>query len=170
MNEISWPERYIPGTTDNYVSNETIVRGLSAADVWPYLDDTSTWPSYYDNAPDVSFPDGTGPELRQGTRFRFATFDFPPLEAEVMEYVPPADSGPVRLSWRAWQETDGETVLDVYHAWLVEDLDGDRVRILTQESQLGQAARELAQQHPNPMLNGHQDWVDGLARTAAEWK
>ena len=28
MSDIIWPERYTPGTTDNYVSNEIIVAGL----------------------------------------------------------------------------------------------------------------------------------------------
>ena len=28
MNEIFWPEDYIPGFTDNFVSNEVIVAGL----------------------------------------------------------------------------------------------------------------------------------------------
>lgn len=32
--DIIWPSRYTPGTTDNYVSNEVIVKGLSAAQVW----------------------------------------------------------------------------------------------------------------------------------------
>jgi hypothetical protein len=43
MSDIVWPERYTPGTTDNYVSNEIIVAGLTAADVWPYLNNTSAW-------------------------------------------------------------------------------------------------------------------------------
>ena len=29
MNEIFWPEDYIPGFTDNFVSNEVIVAGLT---------------------------------------------------------------------------------------------------------------------------------------------
>jgi hypothetical protein len=43
MSDIVWPERYTPGTTDNYVSNEIIVAGLTAADVRPYLNNTSAW-------------------------------------------------------------------------------------------------------------------------------
>jgi hypothetical protein len=35
LSEIVWPERFSPGTTDNYVSNEAIVAGLTAAEVWP---------------------------------------------------------------------------------------------------------------------------------------
>ncbi|WP_225828313.1 hypothetical protein [Streptomyces naphthomycinicus] len=52
------------------------------------------------------------------------------------------------------------------HARLVE-APGDRVRILTQETQIGRPAAELARQTPNPMLNGHQAWLDGLVRAAA---
>ena len=54
----------------------------------------------------------------------------------------------------------------MYHAWLVEDLEGGRVRILTQESQSGKPAKELAGVKPNKMLLGHQDWCEGLVRAA----
>jgi hypothetical protein len=37
MSEIRWPEKYMPGTTDNYVSNEVIVAGLTLAQVAEYL-------------------------------------------------------------------------------------------------------------------------------------
>ncbi|MBD0417944.1 hypothetical protein H0H10_01940 [Streptomyces sp. TRM S81-3] len=50
------------------------------------------------------------------------------------------------------------------HAWLVEDLPGGRVRVLTQESRLGQPAAEPARQTPNRMPGGHQGWLDGLVR------
>lgn len=52
--------------------------------------------------------------------------------------------------------------------WLIEDLPGGRVRILTQESQIGKPAIELANTKPNPMINGHQDWLDGLVKAAKE--
>jgi hypothetical protein len=51
-------------------------------------------------------------------------------------------------------------------AWLVEDLPGGRVRILTQETQIGRPAAALADERPNPMLNGHQAWLDGLISAA----
>ena len=118
MNAINWPEGYLPGTTDNFASNEAIVKGISAADVWPFLVKAALWPSYYSNSSDVS--------LREG-----------------------------------------EDGIDVVHAWLIEDLEGGRVRILTQESQRGGGARKLHNTHPNPMINGHQDWIDGLVKAAA---
>lgn len=85
MNEIIWPEQYTPGTNDNFVSNETIVAGLSAGEVWPFLSGTSAWPTYYSNADDIRFYNVEGPELSKGARFRFTTFGFP-VEAEVLEY------------------------------------------------------------------------------------
>ncbi|MER5754256.1 SRPBCC domain-containing protein [Streptomyces sp. NPDC002088] len=167
QNAINWPERYLPGTGDNFVSNEVIVKGLTAAQVWHYLVDTSTWESYYDNVADISFPQGDGPELKDGVGFSFGTFGFPPLAARVVELQEPAEDVPGRLSWTAKQDGPPQEQLDVLHAWLVEDLPGGRVRILTQETQIGQPAAELAQQTPNPMLNGHQAWLDGLVRAAS---
>ena len=55
MNAIEWPEQYLPGTTDNYVSNEIVVPGLSAEKVWSSLNNTSAWPSYYSNATEIYF-------------------------------------------------------------------------------------------------------------------
>jgi hypothetical protein len=73
-----------------------------------------------------------------------------------------------RTEWfQVWLvEGDATTRLDVHHAWLMEDLPGGRVRILTQETQIGKPARDMARTKPNPMLNAHQDWIDGLARAA----
>jgi hypothetical protein len=97
-------------------------------------------------------------------RFYFETFGFP-VEAEVLEYVPPAEGKPGRVAWHGWGG-EGDTRFDMYHPWLIEDLPGGRVRILTQESQKGKPAQELAKKKPNVMINGHQDWLDGLAAAA----
>lgn len=58
---IVWPEEYLPGTTDNFASNEIIVNGLTAAQIWAQLDDTTLWPGYYSNVADIHFHDGSGP-------------------------------------------------------------------------------------------------------------
>ena len=167
MSDIIWPAAYLPGTTDNYVSNEIIVPGLTAAQVWPQLNEPFRWPGYYGNAADIAFYDGAGPVLGPGVRFRFTTFGFP-VEAEVVEYQPPVAGQPSRVAWHGWVEGDAEARLDVHHAWLFEDLPGGRVRILTQETQLGAPARQLAATRPNPMLNAHQEWIDGLAHSARQ--
>lgn len=53
-----------------------------------------------------------------------------------------------------------------FHARLVENLDEGRVRILTHETQNGAPAKDLATTWPNPMLNGHQEWLDVLTAAA----
>lgn len=167
MHEIIWPEKYLPGTTDNFVSNEVIVQGQSAGTVWPHLSNLAAWPHYYHHATNVAPDDGTTTELAAGAHFHFTTFELD-VKAEVTEYVAPANGEPGRLAWRAWTQGEPEEEIDVLHAWLVEDLPGGRVRILTQESQIGWPARTLANTHPNPMLNAHQDWLDGLVRMSGK--
>ncbi|QNK01347.1 SRPBCC domain-containing protein [Dyella telluris] len=164
MNEIRWPEGYVPGFTDNFCSNEVIVAGLTASDVWPLLSVPSAWSTYYGNSANVRFYDQAGPELADGVRFYFETFGFP-VESQCTEFVPPTNGQPGRVAWHGWAG-EGDTRLDVHHAWLVENLDGGRVRILTQETQNGRPAQELARTVPNPMINGHQDWLDGLVDAA----
>ena len=53
---------------------------------------------------------------------------------------------------------------------LIEDLSHGRVRILTQETQKGKPAEALANAKPNPMINGHQDWLDGFVKAARDAK
>ncbi|MGW0472308.1 SRPBCC domain-containing protein [Streptomyces coeruleorubidus] len=149
------------------LENEVVVKGLRAAQVWRFLTDTSKWEEgYYDNVADISFPEGGGPALKDGLVFSFGTFGFPPLDALVTEFQAPADGVPGRLSWTAKQDGAPAEKLDVLHAWLVEDLPGGRVRILTQETQIGLPAAALAGERPNSMLNGHQAWLDGLISAA----
>jgi hypothetical protein len=113
----------------------------------------------------VKFYDENGPQLSAGARFRFTTFSFP-VEAQVEEFLAPRDGQPGRLAWHGWVDGDEQTALDVHHAWLLEDLPQGRVRILTQETQNGKPARDLASTLPNPMINAHQEWIGGLAKKA----
>merc|ERR1712093_446381 len=138
---IIWPSAFLPGTTDNFVSNEVIAPSLTPTQIWSLLSDISKWNSYYNNVSSLS-PPSSGPHLKKGDTFKFSTFGFPVLTCT------------------------GEESVSVYHAWLVEDLEGGRVRILTQESQSGKPAKELAGVKPNKMLLGHQDWCEGLVRAA----
>lgn len=170
MSDIIWPAGFVPGFTDNYVSNEMIVGGLTTADIWPFLVQPALWPTYYDNASDVEIHGSKGPELAQGDEFFFRTFGFP-VPARVMECVPPVPGQPARIAWHGWSGEVGTVDrLDVHHAWLIEDLSLGRVRILTQETQNGAPARELAATRPNPMINGHQDWLNGLVSAARKRK
>lgn len=119
---------------------------------------------YYANSSDIEFPGGEKDKtLHLGCVFRFKTFGFP-IDAEVIQFDEPGDGRVGRLSWHGWAEGDKDHRLDVVHAWLIESLPENRTRILTQESQIGKPARELAKQIPNPMINGHQAWLDGIVQ------
>ena len=53
-----------------------------SSDVWPFLNDTTAWPTYDGNASDIRFHDGSDPELSAGAVSDFTTLGFP-VEAEV---------------------------------------------------------------------------------------
>lgn len=164
--EIIWPEGFEPGFTDNFCSNEMIVQGLSCAQIWPLLSHPAAWPTYYENCANPKFKTVNNGELTLGCDFSFETFGFL-IDATVTEYVAPSSHAPARLAWHGWNGEKGTPQrLDVLHAWLIEDLSGGRVRILTQETQCGQPALALATTRPNPMINGHQQWLDGLIESA----
>lgn len=163
MKSINWSTEYLPGKTDNFVSNEVISDEITIENVWKNLVDTAQWEKYYDNATNIELSDKTTSNLKFAETFHFDTFGFP-IDAQVMELVAPIDGKTARLAWHGWQNGDAETQFDVYHAFLIEKLDDSRVRLLTQESQIGKPAKDLAKQDPNPMLNGHQKWLDGLVK------
>ena len=166
MHAINWPDGFLPGFTDNFCSNEMIVANLTTQDIWPLLSKPAVWSTYYQNSANARFYDDKGPELEQDVHFYFETFGFP-VKARVTEYVAPAQGEAARISWHGWAGEEGsDERLDVLHAWLIEDLPGNRVRILTQETQKGKPAVALAKAKPNPMINGHQDWLDGLVKAA----
>lgn len=128
---IIFPTHYNPGTTDNFVSNETIAANITASQIWALLADISKWESYYKNCANITVPD-EGPLLQKDCVFKFSTFGFPPLTCVVREAVQPEGGREGRLAWES-KTDDGQ---EIYHAWLVQDL-GGRVRVLTQESQIG---------------------------------
>lgn len=169
MSDIIWPAGYVPGYTDNFCSNEVIVRDICTADLWPLLNTPGRWPGYYPNSANVRIDGGMGPQLAYGMRFYFETFGFP-VYAEVVEHIAPVAGQPARIAWHGWAGSTPEDRLDVHHAWLIEDLSGGRVRILTQETQVGKPAQALAAARPNPMINGHQDWLDGMVVAARAQK
>lgn len=53
MEAIHWPKEFTPGFTDNFVSAETYVAGLTAEEVFPYLTHAHIWADYYDGVSDV---------------------------------------------------------------------------------------------------------------------
>lgn len=62
-----WNHGQIPfqtGFTDNFASNEIMVPGITAEEVFASLLDTCIWPTYYDNVDDVYFYPHDGPVLK----------------------------------------------------------------------------------------------------------
>lgn len=162
QSSITWPSHFLPGTTDNFVSNERIAKNITSTQIWALLANINKWESYYKNCAQIT-PPPSGPFLHEGDEFKFSTFGFPPLDCVVKESLAPESNGRAgRIAWYA-SAPDG---VEIYHAWLVEDLEGQRVRILTQESQRGKVFAEWGEQRPNKMLLGHQDWLDGLITAA----
>jgi hypothetical protein len=96
--------------------------------------------------------------LSKNSTFHFSTFGFPVLECHVKESVPPS-------AGLAWEDRE-EEAMEMYHAWLIKDLSNGRVRVLTQESQTGRPAEELAGMRPDVMLLGHQDRLNALVAKA----
>lgn len=66
---IIWPEKFLPGTTENFVSNEIIVKDITATQIWEQLSDISKWQSYYKNCEQITEPEN-GPRLQKGDVFR----------------------------------------------------------------------------------------------------
>ncbi|BBO29620.1 polyketide cyclase [Alteromonas sp. I4] len=164
MTSIQWPNGFVPGFTDNFCSNEVIATNINIETVWELLITPSTWPTYYENAANPAIYDNKGTYLSLNKRFYFETFCFP-VEARVVEFIAPVKGEAARIAWHGWFG-EGDNRLDVHHAWLLEELSHGRLRILTQETQKGKPAVELANTIPNPMINGHQAWLDGMVKAA----
>lgn len=167
MSDIQWPAGFVPGFTDNFCSNEVIVTGISVDAAWHLLATPTLWPDYYANSANPRFHDDKGPQLALGDRFYFETFGFP-VEARVVECIAPVAGQPARLAWHGWAGSDETDRLDVHHAWLIEALSENRVRILTQETQVGAPAKQLASDPSHPMIHGHQQWLDGMVQAARQ--
>lgn len=167
LNSIKWPKGYEPENVDNFVSNEVIIKGHTAKDAWEYIVNTSIWSDYYENVSNIKFDTDNFPFLEKNVDFTFNTFVFL-VEAKVLEFEPPTDATPGRIAWSGF--CAGEDDLYVYHAWLFENYGENAVRILTQETQKGKPAIAMANELPNPMLNAHQSWLDGISRFLSEIK
>lgn|GEM_PF-2435503 len=112
MSAIIWPGAYLPGFTDNFASNEVIVAGLSAADIFLLLEQAPLWPSYYANSANIRFHNPQERALRRGARFYFETFGLS-VKAEMVGYVPPASGKAARMAWHGWAG-EGAGRLDVH--------------------------------------------------------
>lgn len=149
---IYWPDRYAPGRTAVQVSNEIAIAAPASA-VWSWLVRAALWPTWYPNSREVEIAGG-GADLSPGAKFSWRTFGVP-VRSTVREFVPDE-----RIAW------DGAgTLLDVYHAWLIEPRPGG-CWVLTEENQNGLAARAQAWLMPTRMHTGHDLWLARLKERA----
>ena len=151
--KVHWPERYKPENCPVHIRNEL---DMAAAPeyVWAWLIRATLWPAWYSNSANVKIIHGPGPDLTEGTRFRWKTFGVT-ITSTVHEFVPGQ-----RIAWDA--HAPG---LDVYHAWVLRP-SSKGCHVLTEETQHGFIARMGGFFMPNRMYKFHQLWLEGLERQA----
>jgi len=155
--EIIWPEKFHPNRAPVHVRNEIDI-AAPCERVWAWLIRAQLWPEWYDNASDMQFLSGSGPDLEAGTRFKWRTFSVQ-IESTVCEF-----ESPHRIAWDA-----KGTGVDAYHAWLLEPA-GEGCHVTTEETQYGVLARTGHLLIPGRMSRGHQRWLEGLREKAlAGW-
>ena len=151
---VRWPARYAPGTAPVHVRNE-LEMDVPIDHVWAWLIRAQLWPTWYPNSADVTFLQGSPPDLSAGTRFRWKTFNVS-LESTVLEFVPRQ-----RIAWDA----RGFGV-DAYHAWVIAPAPRGSY-VLTEETQHGWLARLGSIVLPWRMHKYHQIWLEQLRDNAA---
>ncbi len=151
--EVQWPDHYAPRNCPIHVRNE-LDMAASPENVWAWLTRVTLWPTWYINSANIKILEGSGPDLKAATRFRWKTFGVT-ITSTVREYVPYE-----RIAW------DGHALgIDVYHAWvLVKSTRG--CHVLTEETQHGWIARLGKLVMPNRMYKFHQLWLEALEKKA----
>jgi len=168
MNKIEWPNMFTPGLTDFFVSNEKIISGLNSSQIWPLISNPEMWPTYHKDIVQVELGENTNNHFGKGSKFKFKISDTI-VNAEIDVFSIPTTHSPGQVSWIGHVNLNTENSLIAYLTWFFEDLSEGRLRILLQESLIGNPAKSLAQQRPNPALNAHYDWMMNLI-SAAETK
>ncbi len=151
--EIQWPDRYQPSNCPVHVRNE-LDMAASQDHVWAWLVRVLLWPTWYVNSANTEIIEGSGPDLEEGTRFRWKTFGVT-ITCTVRECALHE-----RIAW------DAHTLgIDVYHAWALQP-SAKGCRVLTEETQHGWLARLGKLFMPKRMYRFHQLWLEGLESKA----
>lgn len=132
------------------VQNERIIDATPER-IWGVLIKAADWPKWYPNSRSVHI-EGGGPNLYPEAKFSWITFGVC-LRSVVKEF-PPYE----RIAWTATF-----VGVDAYHAWQIERI-GQGSRIITEETQYGWLARAANHLMPSRMYDGHQLWLERLAR------
>ncbi len=156
VNQIRWPECYLPGQSAVFAHNEIVIKAPVGI-VWRLLIQAESWPEWYPNSADIHFLSHAGPNLRDRSRIRWNTFGTR-ITSKVLEFEPET-----RLAWNA----HGIGV-DAYHAWLLTPLADGSTHVLTEETQNGWLARLGKLLMPKRMERKHQMWLEALSVRAQE--
>ncbi len=148
-----WPADSRPEGAPVYTWNAIDV-AAPPAPVWAWLVRAPRWPEYYDNASNVRFVAGGGPDLTLGSRFTWTTFNVT-VDTTVTECV-----APERLAWRAKTFGGGG-----YHGWVIQPT-ASGCRVITEETQRGLVPSLGRWFLRRGLLTQHQRWLEGLARVA----
>jgi uncharacterized protein YndB with AHSA1/START domain len=148
--DIHWPAGFEPENADLFAHNEALINA-SCERIWKHLVDAKQWPTWYPNSKDVQIQGGA-PVLRDGTIFRWTTFDLA-IESEVHEYVPNR-----RLSWYGYAPGAKPSF---YHSWYLEPK-GALCRVVMDEAGIGADAASLRQSDETLMHRGHDLWLATL--------
>ncbi len=145
---IEFPARYAAERAVARVSNDIAIDAAPEV-VWKILVQAAEWPLWYPNSTNMLI-EGGGRALYPEAAFTWRTFGVTVL-CHVREFVPPT-----RIAW------DGQAMLlDIYHGWVIEPR-GPGCWVLTEEHQLGLAARAQALLMPKRMFRGHALWLERL--------
>jgi len=153
MPVVNWPDHYQPSNAPVHVRNELDMQAAQEQ-VWAWLVRVTLWPAWYQNSSNVTILEGSGPDLVQGTRFRWHTFSAT-ITSTVQEYLPRE-----RIAW------DAHGIgIDAYHAFIIQP-SPKGCFVLTEEAQHGWLARLSHWVTPNRMSHFHQIWLEELERKA----
>lgn len=155
MSAVSWPEDYHPERASLHVRNGTQA-SAPAERVWPCLVRPDRWSEYYGNAHWVRHLDGPWPEIAVGSRFRWITFGL--LITSVVTECEPHE----RLAW-TWSGLGARG----HHGFVIDAHDWGST-IITEETVRGFPVNVMRPLLRRVMLHFHQQWVEGLAQTAAQ--
>ena len=154
---VIWPEKYHPNVSPIYALNDIDVKAPAEV-VWKMLVDATNWAKHFPPEDQVEILSGET-ELALATRFHRVTVGYP-MTLTVTEFVPGR-----RIAWVTTADGD-ETGSTAYHGWVITPTK-DGCHVLTEETQQGDFWLELiGRKNPGGLFRYHQDWVEGLARTA----
>ena len=167
---IAFPQDFLPGNGDNFLSNEFYVDSSTAEEVWPFLVDAALWPTYYKKISKVEVKEQEGTKLNVGTKFSYKDANLKiGVDCECLESQPPSVDKEGRLMWKASYEVKGEKKYESVRGWILENMGNGRTRIFTQEVQKGDVARKLYKETYD-MLSSSEKWVRQLAEKGTKNK